>query len=1448
LPLTVCKSIVKELHTTLHACAAYIPARLVHTQLANPQPGRISGHFWHGSILLADLSGFTTFCDKLSVLGKQGAEEVSTVINQLFDTLVAEVITFQGELLKFGGDALIALFDAETLGPSHATIATLAALSMQSHMSNFARLETRAGTFRLGLRIGVHSGRFFAAEVGDASHIELVITGEEVKRVATLQQNAAPGEVIVSDHTACLLKEARLMPREDGIYRVISLPDIPLPTQPEPLTFPQGHDIETLKQLAQQVTALRPYLLHDLPGRFMDPTIFEVGEFRPVTILFAHIHDFSTLLALINEDTHLAATVLNAYYRRVQTMVHSYGGVINKVDMYPHGDKLMALFGAPTAHENDPLRATHCALELETVLKGANAEILGLLQASSLISEQQPLVEKDTSLLHPFIPGESDTSSSSHTSLKQRIGINTGTVFAGRVGGMQRYEYTVMGPAVNLAARLMEAADDSAILISPATRVSVERHIAVIEQPPIHVKGMDDMVIPSRVFDAEHVQASSHWAGLVRPPLIGRDPELSLILEQAKTALRSNGHVLLIEGEAGMGKTRMVEELARHLILSSVSEEPDDAIPSFQIYTGDGQSFTQSVPYITLRTPLSNLLGLTIRQDETRQSLPKEDLAAQLQNRVDELAPEFSHFMPLIGDVLGIELDETPLIKAFSVEQRYERTQDLLEAIFLGSATREPMLLVIDDLQWADSSSFEVLIRLANHITSVPMLIVLAYRPASSLNHLRTILPTVTYQSLHELSATESSHFLSAMLNGTPPPEIVTLLERAHGNPFFIEELARTLVSSGTLALDTMGHWRLTCPPEQVAVPTSIEGVIIARLDRLEEPYYELVQVASVIGYRFQVQILQGVYRYPNLLRDGLQHLIDSDIILIDEKQQDKGYLFRHALLRDVAYEGILYAQRRELHRRVAQRIEELSTGHLDEHLALLANHYLLAEDWESSFRYHISAGVQAQKRFANQDAIMLFDTALSIAPHLQQSSSDYISSVLPGYDILSMFNSPLSVTLKVSELYERRGFVYARLGEYDKALPSYLEALKLINQLSIEHARWDINEKHFPVPHSQLATTTVRLHRHLAELQEQRANYDSAFEWLEKGMALSTSESQTELARCYLLGSRIYYSQGEFQKSLEWARWGLSVAESMGNTIDQAHALLLMGNLWRDRGEFNLSIPALERARTLLDLMKDATRLSEALKNLGEAYWRVGRWQDAIKCYQKSLQISENVGDALGKANTSNNLALVMVGRGELEFATDLYKYSSEQYRRIGSLLGLAIIGYNEAHVLLLQGKPRDALHLLRASIASLENIKARNSLPEALRFAAEAALELDEIKQARTYATRSLSIACELGMVGEEAITRRVMGQIALAKKDFAAARECLEQSRGMLEKLENRYELGKVLFVQARMQEEAGCHDTSVTLLEHAEHIFKGLRARHDLALISQFRKTLLQEQHA
>lgn len=1392
LPAAERARLATELRAQLAACAAYIPARLVRAQLARPEPGRTGGAFWEGSLLFADLSGFTALSERLSVLGRQGAEEVSAVVNGLFGALVAEIQSHQGALLKFGGDAITAFFDAEGLGPSHAHAAAAAALAMQQRMAEFAAVSTRAGQFTLRLRVGVHSGRVFAAEVGDERHIELVVTGPEVNRVALAQEIAAPGEVVVTERTAAMLAKADLAPRDEGFLLVRDLPPAELPPPPPALIPAAGpDDIAALAGLAERCAALRPYLVRDLPRRFLDAAETGLGEFRPVTVLFANFHDFSAILEGLRtahpadpgRAAALAAAVLNAYYRRAQAVVHRYDGIVNKVDMYTHGDKLMALFGAPTAHEDDPTRAVRCALELEAALSEANAEI-----AELLASEWRGGQGDDVS-------GDKDHPLSTPPSLLQKIGINTGTVFAGRVGGSTRYEYTVMGPAVNLAARLMSAASDGEVLLSPSARAAVGGQFVLAEGAPLQLKGLAEPVVPARALGIAAVDLRSRdaaVASLRTAPLIGRDAELAALLDGAIAGLGGQGRVLAVVGDAGAGKSRLVEELVQRLVMASVADGGAGGVPPFEIYLGDCQSYEQRTPYAALRGPLYDLLGLSAgAADNTAR-------AEAIAERVRQLAPELERFTPLLGDAIGFAMPETNLSAALSPQQRHDRLQELIVALFLGAAARDPLLVVIEDIHWADQPSLELLGRLV--ASSQPLLLALTYRPDPPIPAPWDERPTTVSVRLAELSPADSAALLTALLGADPPEPILPLLDRTQGNPFFIEELVRALILAGVLVHDESGAWRAARSPDEVELPKSIEGLLIARLDRLDEPRQELLQVASVIGRRFQRPVIEGVYAKPALIGEGLERLVAIELIQAEQLERNLAYIFRHALLRDVAYAGILYARRRVLHGRVARRIEELSAGDLEPHLPLLAWHYLQAEEWLPALHYHLAAADQARRRFANQDALALYKTALEIAPRLTTSAD------------------PAWLVEQVAGIHERRGDLHLLLGAYDEAEADFSEALALASAGSGPAGdRW------------------LRMHRMLATVEERRSRYEAAFERLRPGMARATAAQRAELARCYQLGAGIYYRQGDYLQAMEWANMGLALSEQAGDQEDQARALKLIGNIFREQGDLHQAIDHLERARAGFERLNLLGGLCEALNDLGMAYTRGGRWQETIASFERSLQISESIGDVLAAARTANNLAVLLVGRNQLDRAGELYRRSSEGFARIGSPLGVAVTTWNRGEVLLLQGRPAEAAPLFAEGLAIVERINARNFLPDVLRLNAEAALALGDTAAARESAARALEVAIELGMGAEAAAARRVLGQVALAEGDLAAAHDQLEQSRETLEQLDNRYELGKTLYQLARLALARADRPAFAQARAQAAAIFGELDAQRDLALL-------------
>jgi len=1368
LPDAIVRAETARLREEVAAIATYIPSALVRAQLADPAPGRVRGAYWDGSVMFADLSGFTALSGTLSALGKQGAEEISAIINALFGALVEEIHRYRGWLLKFGGDAITAFFDAHTLGEQHAALASSAALAMQARMAQFAALQTRAGAFTLRLRIGVHSGQVFAAEVGDVEHIELVATGRNINRVALAQEIAEPGEVVISRATRERLPGVHAEERQAGFFLLTDMPAIEAPPPASRWGRAIGRgDMAELVMLARQIDALRPYLTRGLPRRFIAAEgDAESGEFRPVTVLFANFFPFSVVLDMIGDDDTTSVGVLNAYYRRAQEVVHRYGGIVNKVDMYTFGDKLMALFGAPMANEDDPLRATRAALDLHGALADANAEVFDLLH---------PKVGRLLKIDQQFF--------------KQRIGINTGVVFAGKVGSARRHEYTVMGQHVNLAARLMSAAEEGTVILSPATRRAVERHIALRELPAIKLKGIEQPVPIAQALHPFGI-AQDDRRGVARPALVGREQEMERMIAEARMAFTSGqGRIIALAGEAGAGKTRLIEDALQRLVLLS-GQDDGAGIPPFFPYSVETQSYEQNTAYAVVRDLLRQFFNLN------QATTPAAQLAL-INRRVAELVPELARFTPLLGDILSVSFEDTPLTAALTPEQRHDRTFALFEALILAEAKLHPIVLIIDDLHWADASSIELVQHLATRAAQAALLLLFGYRLDPPIAEPWRELSNCARIEVRELSPEGSMALARELLRGEPPAQLTTLIEKTQGNPFFVEEVVRGLVESGALLHQPAG-WQLTRALDETSVPDSIEGVITARLDRLEERSREVLQIAAVVGRRFLYPVLTGVINRPDGLPDRLRTLTEAELILPEELDRDLAYLFRHALTRDVAYEAILYARRRELHRRVARRIEDLNADRLDDQLALLARHYLLAEEWAPAFDYHLRAGRQAQARYANHEAIALYERALQV-----------------GLQITTAQSAISNLQSAIIELHERLGVVRALIGEYDTALQDYQSALDLLQQQ----------------PDATI-DGLVRLHDHIARVYEKRAAFDTAFEWIEKALALAGDAHIPEIVRCVLLGGMLHQRQGRYAQALEWGNRALLLAEQLGNIRDQAHALRLLGGTHRNMGDNYQALNLLSRCLPLYEQAQYLAGISDAHNDLANVCFELGRLTEARAHYETGAEIKQAIGDVYGQAMIANNLGNTLKLQDNVDEAIKQYQRSLAIFEQLGSLYATGVLHMNLGATYLQHGDLPSAEASLQRSAQLFNQAGAEDFLPELERYMAELHLRRSDLPKARLACELSLETALRLEARAEEGMTRRVLAQIMAHDGDLASAWEELARSLSILRESAGPHEIARTLVAIAALAPNLDRRAEGQAAIAEALPALRDVGARRDL----------------
>lgn len=553
------------LRDLLDVVTAYIPTVIAAPMLEAPATGPI-GLSLEGTVMFADIDGFTPLAERFSQAASQeGAEELTELINRFLEILIRVTSQYGGDLQKFGGDAGLLLFQGE----QHALRAVASSLAVQAVMkAQMGEVETSLGRFPLHVAIGLGSGRLVTLGLGDREGRELLPVGPPLAWMGRAQSAAPPTETVldVSTLRACE-GHIEVVSLGDDLYQVVQLRRTPSAHGTQPLPGPPQLDDEArLVWFLSRLDALTPYLAPDLLGRLVTVPVLDQmrvqSEHRWVTVMMLSVAGVSDMLPFWGDDAHLqeAVEAPNAAFIQIRDVIHRYDGIVNKIAIAPSGPYIMALFGAPRAHEDDPLRAVLAALELQDVFAGA-----------------------------------------------LRFGINTGYVFAGDVGTAQRREYTVMGDEVNLAARLLSKCQPGEIWLGPNTshHPAVMRRVVGEFGPPTHFKGKREPIAP---FVARGVQNVFLGAPASDITLVGRDEEIGQMSRLLEAVKAEGQHVVLIHGSAGVGKSRLVQALA------GIAE-----VKGFAVHVGTVPSYAEHLPYAGWDSVLASLFGLESRALEARQ-------------------------------------------------------------------------------------------------------------------------------------------------------------------------------------------------------------------------------------------------------------------------------------------------------------------------------------------------------------------------------------------------------------------------------------------------------------------------------------------------------------------------------------------------------------------------------------------------------------------------------------------------------------------------------------------------------------------------------------------------------------------------------------------------------------------------------------------------------------
>ncbi len=648
------------------------------------------------------------------------------------------------------------------------------------------------------------------------------------------------------------------------------------------------------------------------------------GERKLVTVLFADVADSTATFGKLDpEQVH---EIMDGCFRILMDEIHKYEGTINQFT----GDGVMALFGAPIAHEDHARRACHASLAIQKAL----------------------------------IPYAEGLKRDYGIEFKMRIGLNTGPVVVGSIGDDLRMDYTAQGDTSHLASRMESNADPGTVLVSQNTHRLVRDFFEFESKGPIRVKGVEEAQeahVLLRPGEVETRIAASAAKGLTR--FVGRKRELETLREVFHKAESGRGQVVGIIGEAGVGKSRLLVELRNVLPRGSYS-----------YFEGRCLHYGGSMPYLPLLDVFRSSIGV-------KEGDPEPIIKKKMRERVFGLDEKLKSTIPPLQELLSLKADDEEYAKLKPAEKR-EKTFEAIRDLLIRGSQERPIVLAIEDLHWIDKTSEEFIGYMIGWLPTTRILLLLLYRPEYT--HIWGSKSYYGQIGVDQLSSQASAELVRAILEGGEViPELNDLiLNRAAGNPFFMEELTHSLLENGSI-LKQEDRYVLSANPSDIRVPDTVQGVIAARMDRLEEGLKRIMQVASVIGREFAFRILQAITEMKENLKSDLLNLQGLEFIYEKSLFPELEYIFRHALTQEVAYNSLLLKRRKEIHEKIGKTIESLYAERLDEFYEMLAYHYSKSENLEKAYHYLRLSGDKTVGKHSPREAFRFHREALSMLHRL---------------------------------------------------------------------------------------------------------------------------------------------------------------------------------------------------------------------------------------------------------------------------------------------------------------------------------------------------------------------------------------------------------------------------------------------------------------------------------
>ena len=1269
--------------------ASYVPRLIQKRVIADPSPieAPIAEEF-QAALLFADISGFTLLTERMMERGPSGVETLARILNEYFGQLIDIIHDYGGDVVKFAGDAVIAVWPIVSDLPVDITAparsnppadpvsradqwqwtmrAVECAIEVHKRLTNY-KVENSS----LYLKLAISTGKISSAHVGGVfNRWEFLITGSPLVELGIANSIASAGDILATPSAWKLI-------RNDCIAQPIEfeLRD----------TIAQGGRVESLNKPSSIFSvpkkpsiptgienSLRPYIPGAIINRLTAGQGSWIAELRRVAVLFINLPD-------LDQNTPLETAQNIA--RLVQRSVYRYEGSINKINVDDKGITIVAAMGLPPfAHEDDPVRGVQAALMIRKELSNVN--------------------------------------------MRSYIGIATGRIFCGSVGNEARREYTIIGNAVNLAARLMGAASYQdeltaqygvPIFCDRATYDSAKDAVQFEAYPPQLVKGRREPV------DVFHPLEQKKSVMRAKTDLIGRQDEKDELASALQELARGESHqTLILVGEAGIGKSRLFEDLVRQADTLDV-----------RTFAGSGDPIEKSNPYHAWRPIFHRLLRIeelisTMEYTQDPQASTRNGITATLA----EIDPDLPRYAPLLNVVLPTPIPENEFTASLSGEIRSSNIREVLTRLLSYEASQAPVLIVLEDLHWFDSASWALLVDVQQKVQ--PSFLALNTRPmpdpVPALFKEIIEAPGAELVRLEAMKLDDVEALVCQRLGVKSVPAVIGRLirEKSEGHPFFAEELAYALRDSGLLVIEDQ---ECRIDPrftdfENLTLPDTLQAAITNRIDSLSPSQQLTLKVASVIGRIFAFRVLEAIHPIEAdraALSDCMESLTRLSMTLIESEAPDLAYIFKHAVTQEVAYNLMLFSQRRQLHQAVAEWIESNHARNLEPYYILLAHHWSQAAETSDTVRndhalqkaveYLEKAGEQAMQNYANKEAIQFLSQALEL------------DEKRPGLEVGQVSR----------DRHTRRARWHSRIGLAHYGSGSLPDCER--------HVRQALHLLGYPIPksrtHFALGLIPEVLRQVLYRFFPRR--FFGSLQGRER-------EEAIEVSRLFELMGRIYFYSQETLAIVYCILRFVNIAERAGASPELASSYAGMAVLAGFTQLHWLAEIYVKRALSIAEEVNKPANLITVYVVTSVYQISVGKWEEIRARAEKARALCEQIGDYRQWGDSMDVLGESALLSGDLQYALSVLQRLLEDARQRRNPLQVGWGLFGVAAINIRQGRAESAVPMLEEALQILDERPNLASSINTLGQLALAHLRLGEETKALGYAEKVMGLASNI------------------------------------------------------------------------------------------------------